>query len=118
MTPAELARAIARCDEELERIAREGATGDQPAWLIAMAVFDWEAEKRAIEEAYTLNNNGSEGAEHLRPDCSTGSAESGESKTLDVPSGLAAGAETAQGPALAPGQTLEEFCQAYQKANW
>ena len=49
MTPAERAAAIARCDEEIARITREGEAGDQPAWLITLALNDWEAEKRTIE---------------------------------------------------------------------
>ena len=49
MTPPEREAALARCDAEIARIEEEGATGEHPAWYIALAKFDWEAEKRAIE---------------------------------------------------------------------
>ena len=49
MTPPEREAALARCDAEIARIEEEGATGQHPAWLIALGTFDWEAEKRAIE---------------------------------------------------------------------
>lgn len=49
MTPAEGARALARCDEEIARINQEGETGEHPAWLIALGTNDWQMEKRAIE---------------------------------------------------------------------
>ena len=47
--PESKAAAIARCDAEIARIEQDGATDEYPAWLIALAKFDWEAEKRAIE---------------------------------------------------------------------
>ena len=51
MTPAERAAALARCDAEIaEILARPDVqAGTAPAWLVTMGVFDWEAEKRAIE---------------------------------------------------------------------
>lgn len=40
------ARALARCDEEIEHLNN---THDKRAFLVAMGINDWEAEKRAIE---------------------------------------------------------------------
>ena len=55
MTPAERARAIARCDEEIAEIMNRAdvVAGTAPAWLVTLGVEDWEAEKRAIEREAT-----------------------------------------------------------------
>ena len=53
MTPAEREAALARCDAEIAEIEARGARGEDPAWLLALGKFDWEAEKRFI-----LNKHG------------------------------------------------------------
>lgn len=57
MTPESKAAALARCDAEIARIEKDGSTNQYKAWEIALARFDWEMEKRAIENEYSLNEH-------------------------------------------------------------
>lgn len=41
------AAALARCDREIEAMR---AQTDEPAWLVALGIEDWEREKREIAE--------------------------------------------------------------------
>jgi hypothetical protein len=47
MTPAELAREIARCDAEIAAMEQQPST--VPAYLTTLGIEDWQREKRLIE---------------------------------------------------------------------
>lgn len=47
MTPAELAREIARCDAEIAAMEQQEPV--KPAYLVTLGIEDWRAEKRLIE---------------------------------------------------------------------
>jgi hypothetical protein len=50
MTPAERARVLARCDQEIAEIkSRDPQDERSRAFLSVIGINDWEAEKRAIE---------------------------------------------------------------------
>jgi hypothetical protein len=47
-----LQRELIRCDREIAEMLNqpEVMAGTAPAWLVALGVSDWQAEKRLIEE--------------------------------------------------------------------
>jgi len=48
---------LARCDREIaEILARpDVVSGEAPAWLVAMGIADWNAERRLIEREHLAN---------------------------------------------------------------
>jgi hypothetical protein len=58
---------IARCDREIDRIAKEPDI--YPAWLLAMATSDWEAEKQILmQEMHTFASGAKSTVEKPRYD--------------------------------------------------
>lgn len=54
MTPDEIAREIARCDEEIAAMEAQEPVG--PAYLVTLGIEDWQAEKRILQQM--LHNRG------------------------------------------------------------
>lgn len=73
----------------------------------------------AVAEAalFALNKNASNPLKTCAPTVETETA-GVESQPLVDSCNPASGAKTAQGPTLAPGQSLEEFCDLYQRCDW
>ena len=60
-----LTAALARCDRELAEIDAREDRDRAPAYLVAMGRFDWERERRLIEQEMGRRNE--EGMAGLRP---------------------------------------------------
>jgi hypothetical protein len=50
MTPDDVAREIARCEQEIAAMERQSTTA--PAFLTTLGIEDWRAEKRILERQH------------------------------------------------------------------